>query len=56
MNKINFNKLYSHLGIILCAAAGAIIGFVLGNIFWAIPGLILGGFIGHFLEKRVAKA
>ena len=48
-NKIQ--KIYGTIGKILCTIAGGALGFVVANPIFAIPGLIIGYVIGHFLEK-----
>ena len=55
MKKLDFTKVYNVIGKILCGIAGGIIGLVTGGLYWAIPGIILGVIIGHFIEKRIAK-
>lgn len=51
MRKTDFTKIYSIIGKVLCSIAGAIIGFVAGGIYWAIPGILVGVIIAHFLGK-----
>lgn len=53
MNNINYTKIYGIIGKILCGTAGAIVGFLLGNVYLIIPGFGLGVLAGYLLEKAV---
>ncbi len=55
MNKIDFTKIYGYIGKVLCGIAGGIIAFVVGNIYWAIPGIFAGFFVAHFLERQIVS-
>lgn len=46
-------KVYGIFGKALCGIAGAIVGFIVGGPFMAIPGTITGVLGGHFLEKSL---
>ncbi|MES2121301.1 MAG: hypothetical protein V4492_00815 [Chlamydiota bacterium] len=49
-------KTYGMIGKALCACAGGIVGFVLGGPIFAIPGIFVGLFVGHLLEKSVISS
>jgi len=48
-------KAYGSLGAALMAAAGAIVGLVLGGPIMAVPGVVAGFIVGQVLEKQAAK-
>lgn len=47
-------KAYGNIGKSLCGVAGAIVGFLVGGPFLAIPGILAGFVSGQFLEKQFA--
>ena len=49
-------KIYGIIGKSLCACAGGVVGFLVGGPFGAIPGVVIGGLSGHFIEKGAVKA
>jgi len=49
-------KTYGILGKTLCGIAGAIVGFIVGGPFMAIPGVVTGVLSGHLLEKSIINA
>jgi hypothetical protein len=53
MSDSNILKMYGLLGKILCAGAGAIVGFVTGGIAWVAAGALLGAAFGQLLECAV---
>lgn len=55
MSKIDFSKLYSQIGWVLCGGAGAIVGYITGGTYLAILGVIVGLASGYLLEKKVAR-
>lgn len=56
MSKINFNKLYKRLGLVLCATAGGIVGFITGGPFSAALGIIVGLLGAYILERNISIA
>jgi outer membrane lipoprotein SlyB len=56
MKNLNFNKIYSQTGIVLCCVAGAIVGYMTGGVYWAVLGIVAGATGGYLLEKKVSRA
>ena len=54
MSKITFEKVYHHAGKALCGVAGAVVGYVSGGIFLAIPLAIGAVLVGNFIEKSIS--
>ncbi len=48
-------KVYGVLGKVLCAGAGAIVGFITGGIGFAAVGLLAGFSLGRFLENALVS-
>lgn len=46
---------YGNIGKSLCGVAGAIVGFLVGGPFLAIPGILVGVVGSTFLEKCVVN-
>lgn len=55
MTDSNILKMYGVLGKVLCASAGAIVGFITGGIAWVAAGALIGAAVGQLLENAVGK-
>jgi len=55
MTDTNILKMYGLLGKIVCAGAGAIVGFITGGIAWVAAGVLLGAAFGQILEHAVGN-
>lgn len=53
MTKVNYTNVYGLIGKILCGCAGAIVGFLIGGVYVAVPAAVVGVVAGRLLEKSV---